>query len=537
MTNETKINKILNSNEFCDNILVPYIDEFKKYADKYSLFNYRDLIDKSNNFSMLGKEEFTLIELNNNKYLFISNFFTCIYDADTHKTLDLNQLVKEKYELESDVYLNTNHQQLENSFIESISYAYSYFTNSNNIPTCYSYLDKFAETKYHIYSETIKNNLDDYISYLDKIDSDRILFSKGKKASSYLERHNLLETNFNKNHNNFKQLYINSLYISNYFNILQKYKKTSPLSRHVFIPLTFFNITGNDTFECAYIFIDPENNKIILPKKNDIINLFKNQLLTEDSPILNSDYIENTYILKRHKQEVKTDKESQIKEIKNILTAPIKNLISTYNEEKKEYGEKFNFTTPLYCSKLLAPKIYNMYDFIKQKNIYLKYNPEYNNNNNIYSIVFNDKVIEPYSQPTAGNNVLNTIFMIDTYNRFQYKDKLYINVPDIISEKYSTKDTSVYSIVRICNNRSLQIEYTDSIPKVMENSKLRLKDAPILNKLDNNTIIFSGYVANKQEILTYINNGQFPSSVFIDKLYKHIKDTYFTNILECNLML
>ena len=465
---------LVNTEEFYKNVLTNYLLKIKEYADKYSLIEYLNnmTIYKDGYYYDSNFNKFTLIELQNNRYLFISNFYTCIYDADTHKTLDLNQAVKEKYDLKSDVYLSTTNNIL--SILNSNSdervinkfnsddkdnYLASTHNCAKDTYTSGYFLNYLLDTRKKIHEQNKKDTWEDYLTFL----TDRY----GGTKKDY----NSMNTFLNKLPEEIK---------------IEVYKlQDKPDLKDTYIPFSFFNIIDDNSFECAYILIDVDQGKIIFPNKENIIDLFKNQLLIDDSQIVKSNYIDETFDFKNHKgskfrRDILMDLQDKT-DVKEMMQLTTKKIFSNHKDiHNIKNADKFAYTNPLYYTHFITPVIYGKTEY-PLYNIAKTITPYKRLKNNIFSIKYNESLIKNTLYETRDycfTEFINTAFIMNKNNILQYKTNLVLPI-----DSYDTN-----TIKTVFNNLSTKVEYIpefdDTIFKVKKNKKV--------NNIDNLNYIILG---------------------------------------------
>ena len=518
-------------------------------------------------------ENINIVMLNNEHYLINSPFFTYIYNINTDKFIDLAKKVKEYYNLSSDIFLQGNFDLLPDSKNNQTNYLYLQYYGTSFFDSVFKDTlldDLFTESSLNmtinknININTINSNLqikniiieyekcrkiliNKVYNHMEKIMKfiinklNEVLYTEGAHGFSDSPAFKI----FGENLDNLRfTMYFNHFYILNNINeqlqklivnnmgllkeLNNKYSNYNFATSNMFdmiIPFSFINIKDFDfdKMEAAYILFNLNNNKIIFPKYEDIINMYKNLFMLDSSNFIKNkrhetDFIENpelfnnlrNSLLSKLLNDVKDDiKDLNIKINNNELNSYINYYLNKYIRPKIITLDLDYKYTKIQRFKELFEKMFN-YDNQKYENqkeikspLYLnkKHNIEfhiYKNNVNVFlKNLIDTQCFIPNKYKLFGLQ-LNNELSYNIKSMFYYDNKTlkYIDNTYIVS-------TLLYPLV---NNKTLNIDLSlvESKNAIEEKRILKPVKSKSIQKINENKIIYVD--SNTSNINSYIEN-------------------------------
>ena len=434
--NHTVIKEIYLNKDFLKKFFNHYLTKLKEYSDKHTLVNYLDFTDDI-------CDTFNIIILDKNNWLILGPFVAFTYNNITKELLDLNQLVKEKYEFTDDVYLNFNSSEYKsicNALLQSLDSnkfdtILCYDTEDNNEflnhtlsnQEVYDLYCDFKEEKAKIFIGSISKDYREYEKYKRSEYNKLDINSRNAKFFS--------KTDFFSPNNVFK-VYNTHLLLEDKKEIVKNNK-----GKTILLPLTYFNITKEEEIESALIFINPINNRIIFPNKDKVKQMIKNNLLLSGNNIdVDTLYKEKKANTNRLKQSINDsfNIDPETLTFKDCIGFLNNQVIGTIKKERETYGE-FKFINPFYLSHLISPVIYGVTGTYCLGTNYNNTISDFYNLPSIYSATFNLNILQKFFDPNkyiekesisiyphAYTN-LNSIFLIDNIDNLKYIDNIHIS--------------------------------------------------------------------------------------------------------------
>lgn len=456
-----------------------------------------------------------IVQLNNDKILLYNEYLSFIVDTQTKKMIDLNEITQRHYNLKNKVHLNYAEMNIPlNTFKSNFLFHNSMYSldrdRETNMKSIESLRQKISE---NTFTEDRKSKID-FFDKLLSINIEDILENLSEKY----------QLNFN--------VYLMH-YIPNFY---------KDISKHPYLPLSHFDIIdiNKEEIECAYIFLDVDNNKIKFPKYNNILSMFKTKLLSISSVSTNQSNSLDTSDTLHFKDLLKLI-DYKLEEYKKINPIIDKSIIysqllkpfivyPTSNSSEKNIDE-YNYTK-------YSINIEKYKDYINKKyNIPLLFNDQ------LYSINFNPFLI------TSGDSIdtkkINTDILLlfndkitltaDELNTFK-NNKVSANIrsnPIIIRNKYDNLTFTqasdfIESMFSVTSLR--QSNYANN--SLIVNSSLRDGHSKELKQISNNTLL----IYDKKLMGLVADNSIFPfptkNKSFYKKTIDNIAQNSSTNILE-----
>lgn len=392
------------------------------------------------------KEDIKIIELQNDKFLIINNIFAYLYNNKTKEFRDVNKIVKNRYNLQSNCYLQVDEKLLQNIYKEYIINCD--YATGEILPT----LEKLDISKYNIIKEILK-----------------ISDIKSKADNNFIYWYSLTD--------------------------IHQY-----LTKLPYIPLSHFNIINatNENIEGALIFVDINNDKLIFPKYENIINMFKNKLAFNSSNFIkNREYLKH-YKLDETQENNYKEKLGNIKKLLEYFEKQLTEAKLSQDEKALRYSQLFRF-------KLLHSSLNcNTHKFSRLLQAYLSYK----NTTNIDIDAIKTKINTNYN---ISLNSLDQIYYLD------YKIKYIQNIRDVLP------DPDI-SIQKISNDTGIAFaDYFSNYgiePVLIRNkyNKLSLKEniyMPLANEADRIHAKYDVFLDSK--VLSIIGALIKDEEIYIEK--------------------
>lgn len=532
------IKEIYLNKDFLEKFSDHYLTKLKEYSDKHTLVNYFDFTEYY--------DRFNIIILDKNNWLVLGPFIAFTYNNITKELLDLNQLVKDKYKFTDNVYLNFNSNENKSickALLELLTpdrintdvcftkdYNDELLTYTSSNPEIYDLYCDFNTEKAKIFNENILRDYKEYNKY--KRSEYNKLDITNKQANPLLNM---------GSPNNYFNVYNVHLLFEDKKEILQEISKNK-ITKTMLIPLTYFNITPDENIECALIFINPINNKIILPNIDKVNQMIKNNLLLPGNNVdIESLYRERKASTEKIKKGISStfNINSETITYKDCIGFLNNQIIETIKKERETYSE-FKFINPFYLSHLISPVIYGV---TGSHHLNLEYENEkerFCDLPNIYSVTFNLNTLQKFfnlNDYIENINLpayqlyhhiytnINSIFLLNNNDNLKYIDNIHISYTPFEKKLYFKNEyNNKYKQGILCNKYSENLNIViNNVHSPDKDNVYQLTDKAEICKLNNKTYIINDTKTKLSwyfGLYSYKDTPSFPLIRY--KLYKDI---------------
>ena len=348
-----------------------YKNNVKYYINKYengSVNQVNQIVAETENSTrgLKNTEDIYIFKIQKDKYICISNFATFIYNVNNNAIFDLNSICKDHYNLKGDVYLNFFDPKRLLLYINPMLQIPRGMTSSNT---------------YQVLPMSIKEVLQEFKYYYKAIIDSEPTYS-------------LCDYN---------------LYIYDLTQLAYKKK----FNKKLLLPFSYFGVNDNKNIECAYLMVNIDKEKIIFPKKENIIDMFRNRFLLK-----NGTFIKNEYY-KKYYDTPDQDILLSLAEVNKKFLDYIKNTNLVRKDDKP-------YLSPLSLTKLITPHLYgkSMVGAIIGSG-----------NNILNSIVFNEDIfnivliLTNKQDSRVFYNDINSLFSYNLYGDIKYVNDVCLLAP------------------------------------------------------------------------------------------------------------